>query len=143
MILLYIFLQVHNQTSRRLTRCQCTHLTWFGADLFIPPNKLDIRASIKKLADIHKHPALLATFCVITGLYILGLVWARRKDRKDITKVSIVNPLSPKGVTIFQENIDCFTIGTIHWRSRFIKKEPSLLIVRKIIILSASLDCFC
>ena len=85
--LLTIILQVHNQTSRHLTRCQCSHLTWFGADLFIPPNKLDIKASIKKLAELHKHPALLATFCTIIGLYILGMIWARRKDRKDITKV--------------------------------------------------------
>ena len=85
--LLTIILQVHNQTSRHFTRCQCSHLTWFGADLFIPPNKLDIKASIKKLAELHKHPALLATFCTIIGLYILGMIWARRKDRKDITKV--------------------------------------------------------
>lgn len=85
--LLTIILQVHNQTSRHLTRCQCSHLTWFGADLFIPPNKLDIKASIKKLAELHKHPALLATFCTIIGLYILGMIWARHKDRKDITKV--------------------------------------------------------
>ena len=85
--LLTIILQVHNQTSRHLTRCQCSHLTWFGADLFIPPNKLDIKASIKKLAELHKHPALLATFCTIIGLYILAMIWARRKDRKDITKV--------------------------------------------------------
>ena len=85
--LLTIILQVHNQTSRHFTRCQCSHLTWFGADLFIPPNKLDIKASIKKLAELHKHPALLATFCTIIGLYILGMIWARHKDRKDITKV--------------------------------------------------------
>ena len=85
--LLTIILQVHNQTSRHLTRCQCSHLTWFGADLFIPPNKLDIKASIKKLAELHKHPALLATFCTVIGLYILGMIWARRKDRNDITKV--------------------------------------------------------
>ena len=85
--LLTIILQVHNQTSRHLTRCQCSHLTWFGADLFIPPNKLDIKASIKKLAELHKYPALLATFCTIIGLYILAMIWARRKDRKDTTKV--------------------------------------------------------
>jgi len=68
-------------------------LTWFGADLFIPPNKLDIKGSTKKLAEIYKHPALLATFCVITGLYILALVRARRKDRKDITKVNKIKIL--------------------------------------------------
>ena len=80
-------LQVHQKTTRYLTHCQCSHLTWFGADLFIPPNKLDIESSFKKLPEIYKHPALLATFCVIIGLYLVGLVWARRKDRRDITKV--------------------------------------------------------
>ena len=47
------------------------------------------RASIAKLPEIYKHRALLATFCVIIGLYILGLLWARRKDRKDIAKVCL------------------------------------------------------
>lgn len=69
-------------------------MTWFGADLFIPPNELDINASLKELTQIHKHPALLATYCVIIGLYILALVWARRKDRKDITKVSLIKCLT-------------------------------------------------
>lgn len=87
-------LQVHKKTTRYLTHCQCSHLTWFGADLFIPPNKLDIKSSFKKLPEIYKHPALLATFCVIIGLYLVGLVWARRKDRRDITKVWAILRLS-------------------------------------------------
>ena len=89
LLLLFLFFhfQVHNQSTENLQRCQCTHLTWFGGDIFIPPNSLNIKASIAKLPEIYKHPALLATFCVIIGLYILGLLWARRKDRKDIAKV--------------------------------------------------------
>ena len=39
-----------------------------------------------KLAD---NPAVLSTVLVILFIYVLGLVWARRMDKKDIEKVSV------------------------------------------------------
>ena len=69
------------------THCLCNHLTWFGSNFFIPPNKLDIKEEIWKFKHLEDYPALLATFCVTLGVYLLGLVWARRKDRTDVKKV--------------------------------------------------------
>ena len=45
---------------------------------------------------------------------------------------------------IYKENFDCFTIGIIHLRPRFIKKKSLFffLTARKIIILPAILDCY-
>lgn len=73
-----------------MTHCQCTHLTWFGGDLFIPPNKLDLEKDIGKLLDLHKSPALLATVCLVASLYIIALVFARRWDKKDTAKVGLI-----------------------------------------------------
>ena len=39
-----------------------------------------------KLAD---NPAVLSTVLTILFIYVLGLVWARRMDKKDIEKVGV------------------------------------------------------
>ena len=84
---LSILRQVGPLTIPSKTHCLCNHLTWFGSNFFIPPNKLDIKEEIWKFKHLEDYPALLVTFCVICGMYLLGLVWARRKDRTDVKKV--------------------------------------------------------
>ena len=79
--------KVGGRTSRSMLHCRCNHLTWFGADMFVPPTELDLDKSLGKLTELHKYPALLATFCTIVALYLLCLVWARRKDKADLKKV--------------------------------------------------------
>ena len=79
--------QVGNKTTRDVLHCRCTHLTWFGADFFVPPNELDIKKSLNMLSELHKYPAILATFCSIISLYVLALIWARHKDKADCKKV--------------------------------------------------------
>ena len=69
------------------TICLCNHLTWFGGGIFVAPNTLNIKEEIAKLKNLDQYPALLATFCVIIGLYIITSVWARRQDKKDAEKV--------------------------------------------------------
>ena len=54
------------------------------------PNVIDITKESLKLLNLKDYPALLATVCVIGGIYLLAMVWARRKDKKDVLKVSIV-----------------------------------------------------
>ena len=53
------------------------------------PNVLDISKETAKIKDLADYPALFATVCAIGGLYLIVMVWARRKDKKDALKVSI------------------------------------------------------
>ena len=72
------------------------------------PNVLDVTKETAKIKDLADYPALLATVCAIGGLYLIAMVWARRKDKKDALKVSTeliyfqfkmipnIHPLSPE-----------------------------------------------
>lgn len=58
------------------------------------PNPIDF----KKVWETLKRPkaesfVVLATVCVIFGIYFMGLLLARRADKKDINKVSIKHRL--------------------------------------------------
>ena len=70
-----------------MTICHCNHLTWFGAGITVQPNMIDVSAEILKIKDLADYPALLATVCIISGLYLIAMIWARQKDKKDILKV--------------------------------------------------------
>ena len=70
--------------------CQCTHLTWFGSRLFVPPNKLHMDVIAARIKDPSNYAPVLAVLCTTCGLYILILVWARREDRKDVHKVNTI-----------------------------------------------------
>ena len=70
------------------TICLCNHLTWFGAGILVKPNVLDIAKESIKLKNLADYPALLASVCTIGGLYLLLMIWARKKDKKDILDVS-------------------------------------------------------
>jgi cytochrome bd-type quinol oxidase subunit 2 len=71
-----------------VVQCLCNHATLFGSNFFVKPNKLDVGKQLSNLSNLADYPALLATICVIGGLYVLGMVWALRKDRKKTCKVS-------------------------------------------------------
>ena len=62
-------------------------MTWFGAGLIVQPKLIDVEKEILKIKDLVDYPALLATVCVIGGLYIIAMIWARRQDNNDILKV--------------------------------------------------------
>ena len=72
----------------RETHCLCNHLTWLSS-FYVPPRKLDIKAQLLQLKNLEEYPALLATFCVIIGLALIAMVWARRKDLSDTGGVSL------------------------------------------------------
>jgi hypothetical protein len=70
------------------TECLCTHLTTFGSDFYVPPNTIDFKTVFKKFKKIHENAAVFSTVIAIFGLYILAAIWARRKDKHDLIKVS-------------------------------------------------------
>ena len=52
------------------------------------PNVLDIAKESIKLKNLADYPALLASVCTIGGLYLLIMIWARNKDKRDMLEVS-------------------------------------------------------
>ena len=81
------FTQVAPETTFDTTVCRCTHLTNFGSGFFVAPNPIDFDAVFEGFADIGSNPAVFATVITIFGLYIIGVMWARWKDKKDLQKV--------------------------------------------------------
>ncbi|CAF3623851.1 unnamed protein product [Rotaria sp. Silwood1] len=75
-------------TTLKSTECLCTHLTTFGSDFFVPPNKIDFTTVFTKFKKLHENAAVFSTVIVIFSLYILAGIWARRKDKLDLIKVN-------------------------------------------------------
>ena len=69
----------------------CTHLSAFGGNIFVAPNPIDfdkIFTEFTRLGET-KNFVVLATVCAIFGMYFVGLVFARRADKKDTRKVGL------------------------------------------------------
>ena len=90
-VTLRYFRQVSPETTFETTVCLCTHLTNFGSGFFVAPNPIDFDAAFKGFADIGSNPAIFATVITIFGLYFIGAIWARWKDKKDLEKVTCNN----------------------------------------------------
>lgn len=78
------------KTVARNLHCLCTHLSAFGGDFFVAPNPIDfdkVWAEFGNLAESGNF-VVLATVCSLFGLYFVGLVFARKSDKKDELKVS-------------------------------------------------------
>ena len=70
----------------------CTHLSAFGGNIFVAPNPIDFEkvwTEFERLGDTG-NILVLSTVCAVFGIYIVGLVFARRADNKDLQKVSII-----------------------------------------------------
>ncbi|XP_066275447.1 polycystin-1-like protein 2 [Branchiostoma lanceolatum] len=76
-------------TTETVTHCLCNHLTAFGSDFqfFVAPNSLNILAALEGFTDISSNPGVVVTIAVVVGIYLLFVIWARREDRKDATKI--------------------------------------------------------
>ncbi|CAH1779490.1 unnamed protein product [Owenia fusiformis] len=68
------------------THCLCNHLTNFGGDMVVPPNTIDFSTVFAKFAKLNENAAVFSTVVSILILYILGLIWCRRKDKLDLIK---------------------------------------------------------
>ena len=84
-----IIYQVGIGTSLSKVTCYCNHLTSFASEFFVPPNSIDFGTVFSNLGGkIADNFVVLLTICIVLGLYIVVGVWARYKDRQDVTKVS-------------------------------------------------------
>lgn len=63
-------------------------MTNFGGGFIVAPNPIDFDAAFKGFSDIASNPVVFATVLTIFGLYFVGVIWARWRDKKDLEKVT-------------------------------------------------------
>ena len=71
--------------------CLCTHLTSFGSDLLVAPNPIDFDAVFSNFGSLAENVAVLVLISTILGMYILGVLWARRADKRDLMMVGALS----------------------------------------------------
>ncbi|XP_076348157.1 polycystin-1-like protein 2 [Tachypleus tridentatus] len=79
--------RVHPRTNTKEIWCSCNHLTSFGSDFFVPPNTIDFKAAFSNLdAKLKSNFGVLVMICTVFGLYVIVVIWARRKDKQDVIR---------------------------------------------------------
>ncbi|XP_067853685.1 polycystin-1-like protein 2 [Heptranchias perlo] len=76
-------------TTPTSTQCLCNHLTFFSSSFFVMPNAVDVSKTAELFTTFVDNPVVVTTVACIFGLYVLAVVWTRRKDKQDMTKVKI------------------------------------------------------
>ena len=70
-------------TNKEQVLCKCNHLTSFGSELLVAPNPIDFDSVFNNFGSLAENVAVLALISTIIGVYIIGVIWARRADKKD------------------------------------------------------------
>ncbi|XP_066268499.1 polycystin-1-like protein 3 [Branchiostoma lanceolatum] len=65
--------------------CRCDHLTKFSG--FVAPNPLNIAEALS--VNVLENPAGLILVLTVLGMYLMGVLWARKQDRRDLSKVGV------------------------------------------------------
>uniref|UniRef100_A0A8C0UFX7 Polycystin 1 like 2/pseudo n=1 Tax=Cyanistes caeruleus TaxID=156563 RepID=A0A8C0UFX7_CYACU len=81
--------QVGPKTNPSSTQCLCNHLTFFGSSFFVIPNAIDVSKTTQLFGTFVDNPVVVTTVGCIFLIYVLVVIWARRKDIQDDAKVKI------------------------------------------------------
>ena len=81
--LFFLSWQVVLGTNKEQILCKCNHLTSFGSELLVAPNPIDFDSVFNNFGSLAENVAVLALISTILGVYIIGVIWARRADKKD------------------------------------------------------------
>ncbi|XP_070941099.1 polycystin-1-like protein 2 isoform X1 [Macaca nemestrina] len=81
--------QVGPRTSSYQTHCLCNHLTFFGSTFLVMPNAIDIHQTAELFATFEDNPVIVTTVGCLCLVYVLVVIWARRKDAQDQAKVKV------------------------------------------------------
>ncbi|XP_024919509.1 polycystic kidney disease protein 1-like 2 [Cynoglossus semilaevis] len=76
-------------TTPLVTHCLCNHLTFFGSSFFVTPNLVDPSRSAQLFATFADNPVVVCFVVALIVVYLLVLVWARRKDNQDTAKLKV------------------------------------------------------
>ncbi|XP_039236742.1 polycystic kidney disease protein 1-like 2 [Pipra filicauda] len=77
------------KTNPRSTQCLCNHLTFFGSSFLVIPNAIDVSKTAQLFGTFVDNPVVVTTVGCIFLIYVLVVIWARRKDIQDDAKVKI------------------------------------------------------
>ncbi|XP_044072039.1 polycystic kidney disease protein 1-like 2 [Siniperca chuatsi] len=77
------------QTTPLVTQCLCNHLTFFGSSFFVTPNLVDPSRTAELFGTFTENPVVVCFVGALFVAYLLVVVWARRKDIQDATKVKV------------------------------------------------------
>ncbi|XP_005528286.1 PREDICTED: polycystic kidney disease protein 1-like 2 [Pseudopodoces humilis] len=77
------------KTNPSSTQCLCNHLTFFGSSFFVIPNAIDVSKTTQLFGTFVDNPVVVTTVGCIFLIYVLVVIWARRKDIQDDAKVKI------------------------------------------------------
>ncbi|NWV65762.1 PK1L2 protein, partial [Malurus elegans] len=77
------------KTNPSRTQCLCNHLTFFGSSFFVIPNAIDVSKTAQLFGTFVDNPVVVTTVGCIFLIYVLVVIWARRKDIQDDAKVKI------------------------------------------------------
>ncbi|MBN3294620.1 PK1L2 protein, partial [Polypterus senegalus] len=80
--------RVGPHTNSTVTQCFCNHLTFFGS-FFVMPNVVDVSRTAELFATFTNNPVVVCVVGALFLIYILVIIWARRKDIQDAIKVKI------------------------------------------------------
>ncbi|XP_077978964.1 polycystin-1-like protein 2 [Glandiceps talaboti] len=70
------------------TICHCNHLTNFGIDSFyVPINTIEWDVAFANFARLDENPVVFVTVCIIIVVYVILVIFLRRKDKDDLLKV--------------------------------------------------------
>ncbi|KAE8299520.1 Polycystic kidney disease protein 1-like 2 PC1-like 2 protein Polycystin-1L2 Precursor [Larimichthys crocea] len=76
-------------TTDSVTQCLCNHLTFFGSSFFVTPNLVDPSRTAELFATFAENPVVVCFVGALFVVYLLVVVWARRKDVNDVAKVKV------------------------------------------------------
>ena len=78
------------KTTSSEVQCLCNHLTSFAAQIFVEPNVIDFDKALRgflELSSDSSNSIVLSAVVSIFGIYLLLLIWARRRDVRNAKKV--------------------------------------------------------
>ncbi|XP_046290740.1 polycystin-1-like protein 2 isoform X1 [Marmota monax] len=81
--------RVGPRTTPSQTHCLCNHLTFFGSTFLVMPNAVDVHQTAELFATFEDNPVVVTTVGCLCVVYVLVVIWARRKDAQDQAKVKI------------------------------------------------------
>ncbi|XP_031192748.1 polycystic kidney disease protein 1-like 2 [Mastomys coucha] len=82
--------QVGPRTTTSQTHCLCNHLTFFGSTFLVMPNAVDVHQTAELFATFEDNPVVVTTVGCLCVVYVLVVIWARRKDIQDQAKVKVI-----------------------------------------------------
>jgi hypothetical protein len=83
-------IQMGPRTDLNQTHCYSTHLTSFAGGFIVLPKPVNWNYVFAN-ADFTRNMTIYLTVICVTALFLLLLIYARYKDRKDVEKVSVVS----------------------------------------------------